>query len=132
MAGSRRRSAGKSSLSTAARRLRGGVAYAHRRVTILLSALSAVCLLIAYRCLQLIGPPPRLGIEALWVHNRRSLVHTLVISITVAVFASGLSVFAGRQRVIVVLLWSVGLVVAVRQFSDRLPVILRVLVQQVT
>lgn len=124
------RSADRRVRSTPAWRWRRGVRYAHDRLTLLLAVLSGVCLLIALRCLQRIGPPPRFAIEALWVHERRALVHVLAASTLVAAVASALAILMGRKRWLILILWGAGTLIALSQFSDQLEVVARVVIRQ--
>jgi hypothetical protein len=93
--------------------------------------LIGLCLLLALRCLELIGPPPRLRIDALWINSHAYLVRVMLVALAVAAIASGLLLFSRRGLAAAIVLWVIAASVAVWHFDDRLWIIFRVLVRQV-
>ena len=84
---------------------------------------AALALAMALVCLALIGPPPVIRQDDLWVHANRGTVRFLFGSIAVACGASVLVMLAGRRRALLAALWIAGIASAVALFSDRIPVI---------
>jgi hypothetical protein len=101
------------------------------RIRIGLLLLIGLCLMLSLRCLDLIGPPPRVRIDALWVNSHAYLVRVLLVALAVAAIASGMLLFSRRGLAAAIVLWVVAAIVAVWHFDDRLWIIFRVLVRQV-
>jgi hypothetical protein len=73
------------------RAVHGRVAAATTAATL---AAAAVCVL----CLEMIGAPPRVRVDAIWVHDHRAAVRTLIAALIVAIagLASTFILRAGR------------------------------------
>lgn len=98
------------------------------RIKVGLVILTALCLTLALNCLERIGPPPALRWDALWVHQHRDVVRFGVISLLAAGIATGMLLLTRRAKWWALLLWLVAIAVAAIRFWDRLPIILRVLI----
>lgn len=114
----RRRLSRPASLSQLGTRLRFG-----------LLLLIGLCLALALRCLELIGPPPRLRIDALWVKQNEYMVRVMVTGLIVAATATGLLIFSRRGMTFVIALWGLAIFTAIWLYSDRIWIILRIVAQ---
>lgn len=103
--------------------------WAGTRVRLGLLVLIGLCLLLALRCLELIGPPPGLRIDALWVNQHVYLVRVMLTALAAAAAASGLLIFSRRGRVAAIVLWVLACIATVWLYDDRLWIILRVVVR---
>ncbi len=74
-----------------------------------------------------IGPPPALRVDALWVNEHRQWIHILLGSLIVALIGSGLALLIRQRLLLVTVLWILSLVIGIGFFSDRIPLICRVL-----
>lgn len=110
-------------------RLRTRLASRGYRIRTGLLVLVGLCLLLALRCLDLIGPPPAVRLDALWVHQHVHLVRIMLTSLAAAAAATGLLIFSKRGRVIAVMLWVLAIAAAIWLFDDRLWIIAGVVVR---
>jgi hypothetical protein len=94
------------------------------RVVLLLCALGHAAML---GSLATIGPPPAVGIDALWVNDHRFAVQCGLAGLALAAAASLLLLAMRRYRPWLALLWLVAAVAAAWFFSDRIPLIVRVM-----
>ena len=77
--------------------------------------------------LALMGAPPAVRIDALWVNDYRLAVRTCLAGLALAVAGSLLLLLLRRYRVSLVILWVIAFVAAAGLFSDRIPLIARVI-----
>lgn len=88
--------------------------------------LTLVALAIALSCLQLVGRPPAVRHDDLWVHANRVPVRFFLIAVALASVSSAVALLAGGRRFALVILWGAAIAAAIMLFSDRLPIILDV------
>jgi hypothetical protein len=79
--------------------------------------------------LSLTGPPPAVRVDALWVNAHRLEVWSCLASIGLAIAGTTLAFAARRCRLPATGLWLVAGAAAFGLFSDRLPLIVRVLLE---
>jgi hypothetical protein len=94
-----------------------------------LLVLIGLCLLLALRCLDLIGPPPRFRIDTLWVNQHIYLVRVMLAALTVSALATGMLIFNRRGWAYAILLWVLTCFAAVWFYDDRLWIIFRVIIR---
>jgi hypothetical protein len=99
------------------------------RLRLGLLILIALCLLLILRCLDLIGPPPRVRVNILWVNQHIGLVRVILSSLAVAAIATSLLILSGRGRIIAIALWVAAITAAIWLYDDRLWIILRVVLR---
>jgi hypothetical protein len=79
--------------------------------------------------LAVIGPPPAVRIDALWVNDQRLSVQLGLAGLALAGVASLLLLVMRRHRLPLAVLWMIAAGAAVVFFSDRIPLIARVLLR---
>lgn len=104
------------------------VSTGHRVRTGLL-ILIGLSLLLVMQCLDRIGPPPAIRLDALWVQQHIHLVRVMIAALAVALTATVALIFSTRGRAIAVVLWVLAGIAAIWLFDDRLWIIARVVVQ---
>ena len=81
----------------------------------------------ALASLALTGPPPAVRVDALWVNDHRLEARTCLAGLALAVAATLLLLALRRYRVPLVILWVIALAAGAWLFSDRIPLIARVI-----
>ena len=99
------------------------------RVRVGLIVLTGLCLALVLACLDRIGPPPRIRIDALWVKGHEATVHVMVLAGLAAAISAGLVIMLRRGQVIVIAMWIAAIIAIGLMFWDRLPIILRVIIR---
>ena len=89
--------------------------------------LTGAALATALGCLYLIGPPPALRIDALWVNDHRREVTLIVAALGVALAATPAGLLSGRRRVPLLVLWLGAIALALGCVAERVVIIGRVL-----
>jgi len=79
--------------------------------------------------LSLTGPPPSVRVDALWVNGHRPEVWSCLAGIGLAIAGTLLVFILRRFRLPAAGLWLVASAAAVGLFSDRIPLIVRVLLE---
>jgi len=74
-----------------------------------------------------IGPPPALRIDALWVNEHQQWIRVLLGSLIVALIATGFAVLMRQRLLLLAIFWILAVVIGIRFFSDRIPIIMQVL-----
>ena len=77
--------------------------------------------------LALMGAPPAVRVDALWVNDYRLAVRTCLAGLALAVAGSLLLLLLRRYRVPLVIVWVVALAAGAGLFSDRIPLVARVI-----
>ena len=119
------RSARRSTTSSLARALalRSRSRWLHRNGP---AALAVLALLVAVGCLELIGPPPAVRLDLLWVHERRALVYLLLYAVATSAGATLLTWLVRRGRAVVALAWIGAALLSVNWYAERLIIVARV------
>jgi len=91
--------------------------------------LTGLCLLLAMRCLDLIGPPPAVRIDALWVNQHAYLVRVMLAALAGAAGATVLLLLTRRGRIPAIGLWAVAAGTSLWLFDDRLWIIFLVVIR---
>lgn len=92
--------------------------------------LTAAGLAAAHLCLVRVGPPPAIRIDALWVLDHQAFVERGLWALAAAGLGSAVPMLLGRRRLAVLVLWGLAAAVAVKFFSDRLPIIASVVLDR--
>ena len=93
------------------------------RTTAMLTLLAAMGLGLALRCLFLIGPPPSVRVDSLWVYQNIYHVRILVVAVFVALAASAVAMLSRRRWLPVLSLWAASGAAVMHWFPERTLVI---------
>jgi hypothetical protein len=91
--------------------------------------LSAFGLGAFFLCLEVIGPPPRFRIDALWVLRHARAVRMMVACAVAAAVLSLLLLALGRSRWTILAMWAAAAAIAFTLYWDRLEIIRAVLMR---
>jgi hypothetical protein len=85
----------------------------------------------AISCLAVIGAPPPVRIDSLWVNDHIHEVRLFVASIVAALAAGGASLLVKRNRLVIAGLWIIAIVVTFFFFWERAVIVMEVVAGQV-
>lgn len=80
-------------------------------------------------CLYLVGSPPPLRVSVLWVNGNENAIRLCVFGLGIAAVSTLTAHCVRRHRWLFAMLWIAAFVAAAAFFSDRVRVIVRVLVE---
>jgi len=88
--------------------------------------IAAVAIAVTFYCLHIIGGPPLLRIDALWVRDHRPQVSAALWGFAVALGATLIAVCYRRNRLTMLILWSAAIVLASTAYANRIEIIWKV------
>ncbi|HRP62736.1 MAG TPA: hypothetical protein PK400_05530 [Phycisphaerales bacterium] len=103
--------------------VRGMAALLHDRFMQLAILTTLLGLFAFILCLELIGPPPRWRIDALWVNQHSRTVRVMAYALVIAGGASAVLLLARRPRAIMLVTWIAAVIVCIALYRDRIPII---------
>ena len=111
------------------RQRRGPTTAAVSRVGDLSVVIGAAALAVSLVCLSRIGPPPPVHVDTLWVAGHERGIHLCLLSLGAAAAVSVFSVIVSKRRWVVAVLWALAGAVTAAFFSDRIPLIIEVIIR---
>lgn len=90
----------------------------------------ATGLLAVFGCLLVIGDPPGIRHDALWVNEHRETVRLAIAALAVALLATIGAASESRYRLPSALVWLAAVLAAWRWFSDPIEIIARVVINR--
>ncbi|MBT8485367.1 MAG: hypothetical protein HKO59_02945 [Phycisphaerales bacterium] len=99
----------------------------HVAVGVLVTIVCGIGLCVTLTCLLLIGAPPALRIDALWMHGNRDAIRLSIVGVALAAGATVMALLIRRNRAVIGLLWLIAAAAAGGFFWDQLVLIVRYL-----